>query len=158
MGREIERKFLVISDAWRAGASAVRMIQGYLTPGPPASVRLRIEGDQAWLNIKESTLAIGRAEFEYPIPVADAQAMLELCRGQIVSKTRHRVRHGRHTWGVDVFDGDNVGLVVAEVELKSEDEAITLPPWIGREVSVDPRYRNTYLAEHPYTTWPKDQR
>lgn len=158
VGREIERKFLVVSDAWRSDAVSVRMVQGYLSPGPPASVRVRIEGAKAWLNIKESTLAIGRTEFEYPIPAADAEAMLQLCRGQIVTKTRHRILHGRHMWEVDVFEGDNAGLVVAEVELESEDESVSLPPWIGREVSVDPRYRNTYLAEHPFVTWPKDGR
>ena len=156
MGREIERKFLVVSDTWRESADAVRMVQGYLSPGPPMSVRVRIEGNEASLNIKESLLEIGRAEFEYPIPVPDAEAMLERCVGQIVSKTRHRVRHGGHVWEVDVFEGDNAGLVVAEVELTSETDVVILPPWVGREVSTDPRYRNTYLAEHPYVTWPED--
>lgn len=153
MGREIERKFLVTGSGWRNGATAMPMRQGYLAYGPPVSVRVRIEGISAFLNIKESSPDIAREEFEYSIPVADAEDLLRLCAGRIVSKTRYRVRHGDHIWEVDVFDGHNAGLVVAEVELDREDESVGLPPWVGEEVSHDLRYRNTYLAQHPYRTW-----
>lgn len=153
MGIEIERKFIVTGDGWRAGSVATEMRQGYVSLGPPASVRVRIEGRRAFLNIKESTLGIRRGEFEYEIPVADAEDLLRLCQGTVISKTRHRVQHGQHTWEVDVFDGENAGLVTAEVELVREDEPVTLPPWVGEEVSNDRRYRNTYLSQHPYRTW-----
>ncbi len=153
MGREIERKFLVASNAWRGGDPAVRMRQGYLAMGPPVSVRVRIEADRAWLNIKESVLAISRSEFEYEIPAADAEALLAHCTGGIVSKVRHRVDHAGHVWEIDVFEGENEGLVVAEVELGSEDDAVELPDWVGEEVSTDPRYRNTHLAQYPYRSW-----
>lgn len=153
MGIEIERKFIVTGDGWRAGSVATVMRQGYVSLGPPASVRVRIEGPRAVLNIKESTLGIRREEFEYEIPVADAEDLLRLCQGNVISKTRHRVRHGQHTWEVDVFDGENTGLVTAEVELEREDEPVTLPPWVGEEVSNDRRYRNTYLSQHPYRIW-----
>jgi adenylate cyclase len=158
LGREIERKFLVTSDGWRPGAQAhVAMRQGYLAVGPPASIRIRVEGERAWLNVKESTPGIGRAEFEYEIPNADAEQLLSHCDGHIIEKTRHRVPHGDHVWEIDVFEGENAGLVLAEVELESEDEPVSLPVWAGEEVSVDPRYRNTYLSRRPYRTWPKER-
>jgi len=154
VGIEIERKFLVTGDGWRPGSSPKAIRQGYLAYGPPASVRLRVTGDTAHLNIKESTLAITRREFEYPIPVADAEEMLErLTADAIVSKTRYHVVVGGHTWEIDVFDGANAGLVLAEVEIESEESAIEVPEWAGREVSGDERYLNTYLAQHPFTTW-----
>ena len=153
MGREIERKFLVATDNWPRDRSAVRMRQGYLSVGPPASVRVRIEGNRAWLNIKESTLSVSRAEFEYEIPATDVEELMGLCETGVVSKSRHRVEYGGHTWEVDVFEGENTGLVLAEVELDTEDEAVALPDWAGEEVSTDPKYRNTYLARHPYRTW-----
>ncbi len=153
LGREIERKFLVKGDGWRDGARATPMRQGYLAYGPPASVRVRIEGTRAFLNVKESSPDISREEFEYAIPIQDAEALIRLCPGGVVSKTRYRVRHAEHDWEVDVFDGANAGLIVAEVELDTVDEAVALPPWIGEEVSRDLRYRNTYLAQHPYGTW-----
>ena len=153
MGEEIERKFLVTGDGWRDGAEPTRMRQAYLALGPPASVRIRLEGDRAILNIKESTLGIRRGEFEYEIPVADAEALFNLCVGFVVEKSRYQVRHGNHVWEVDMFEGENAGLVLAEVELSAESERVELPSWVGEEVSHDLRYRNTHLAVHPFRTW-----
>lgn len=154
MGREIERKFLVASDAWRPGFDPKPMRQGYLTFGPPVSVRVRVSGQKAYLNIKQSTLSIARDEFEYEIPVTDAEHLLAHgCAGQAVVKTRHHVKHGGLLWEVDVFEGANAGLVVAEVELDSEHQRVDLPLWVGREVSGDPRYLNSSLAQRPFTTW-----
>lgn len=155
MATEIERKFLVISDDWRAAAKpGVRFRQGYLSGTGKASVRVRVEGQKANLNIKSATLGVRRSEFEYAIPVDEANQMLdELCTGGIVEKTRFLVPVGEHTWEVDVFEGANAGLIVAEIELEHEDETFEKPAWAGAEVSDDPRYYNVYLAEHPYTTW-----
>lgn len=154
MGREIERKFLVADDGWRPGFDPKPMRQGYLSFGPPASVRVRVSAAKAYLNIKQSTLNIARDEFEYAIPVADAEFMLaHLCAGQSIEKTRHHVRHGGLVWEVDVFEGANAGLVVAEVELQRADQHVDLPPWTGREVSGDARYLNSSLAQRPFITW-----
>ncbi|HOE64989.1 MAG TPA: CYTH domain-containing protein [Candidatus Hydrogenedentes bacterium] len=154
MGYEIERKFLVMGDAWREGAAGASMRQGYLCLGPPSSVRVRIEGSRAFLNVKQSTLAITRAEFDYPIPLADAEAMLvSLCVGAPVVKTRYRVPYEGFMWEVDVFEGANAPLVLAEIELASADQAFAPPPWIGAEVSGDPRYLNTHLSVCPFSQW-----
>ncbi len=155
MATEIERKFLVISDHWRAAAEpGVRFRQGYLSGTGKASVRVRVEGEAANLNIKSATLGVRRQEYEYAIPLRDANEMLDgLCTGGVVEKTRYRVPVGGHVWEVDVFEGDNAGLVVAEIELNHEDEVFETPAWAGAEVSHDPRYYNVYLAEHPYTSW-----
>ena len=155
MPMEIERKFLVTSDAWRAHArDALGFRQGYLPGLETASVRVRVSGDRAWLNIKSATLAVTRREYEYEIPLADAQDMLEvLCERPLIEKTRHHVPHGGHLWEVDVFEGDNAGLVVAELELGSPEEAFERPPWLGEEVSHDPRYYNVSLIRHPFRAW-----
>ena len=155
MGVEIERKYLVKSDAWRELADAgTEYLQGYLIGARQASVRVRIEGNQAFLNIKSMTLDISRLEFQYPIPLADAREMLtQLCAKPLVEKTRYRVPHANHVWEIDVFAGVNQGLIVAEVELAAEDESLELPSWIGEEVSHDARYYNVNLARQPYTTW-----
>lgn len=155
MGREIERKFLVTGDGWRAAAvDAVPMRQGYLATDPACSVRVRIEGGSARLNIKSATLGVERLEFEYPIPVADAEEMLaRLCTTPPVEKVRYRVPWGGHVWEVDVFEGANAGLVVAEIELPDPDAPFERPPWVGEEVSHDPRYYNVMLARHPYREW-----
>lgn len=150
MAIEIERKFLVTSDAWRGAAlddgRAIR--QGYLAPGGPdaASVRVRLIGGEARLTVKGPGL-LERAEFEYPIPIGDAQAMFEagLC-APLVEKRRTRVAHGGLVWEVDVFAGHLAGLVVAEVELASAGQVVSLPGWVGREVTGDPRYQNSALA------------
>lgn len=157
MGVEIERKFLVKNDGWRSQADGgTLMSQGYLISDEKGTVRVRLEGDQARLNIKSMATGVSRLEFEYPIPAHDARQILStLSRGPAVEKTRYRVRVGAHTWEVDEFSGDNQGLVVAEVELASEDEAFTRPDWSGEEVSEDPRYLNANLAERPWKTWGK---
>ena len=160
MATEIERKFLLTNEDWRAAADGGRRFrQGYLVGSPAASVRVRIEGDEARLNIKSATLGIHRQEYEYAIPMADAEEMLAtLCEKPLVEKTRYLVAHGSHTWEIDVFEGDNAGLVVAEVELASADEAVQLPPWAGREVSHLKRYYNVCLVQHPYSQWSADER
>jgi len=155
MGVEIERKFLVSNDNWRSQADAGdHYRQGYLSHDPLRSVRVRIAGERAWLNIKHATSSIRRLEYEYPIPLADAQEMLETLRiDDCVDKIRYHVKHAGHVWEVDVFEGRNAGLIVAEIELDDEDEAFDKPDWLGSEVSDDPRYYNMNLAQHPYSTW-----
>ncbi|MDZ7805067.1 CYTH domain-containing protein [Thiohalophilus sp.] len=155
MAIEIERKFLVNSDSWREQADAGQhLAQGYLIGSREASVRVRIAGEQANLNIKSATLGIYRQEYEYPIPLADAREMLDaLCEKPVIEKTRYHVNHAGHTWEVDVFEGDNAGLVVAEIELASESETFEPPHWLGEEVSADPRYYNVSLVKHPYKAW-----
>ena len=155
MATEIERKFLVKNDAWRARVeSASRISQGYLVADPHVTLRVRLRGDRACLTIKAKAAGISRSEFEYPIPVADAEAMLHgLIALPPVDKVRHLLRVGDHLWELDVFGGENAGLVMAEVELAAEDEAFELPDWAGEEVTGDPRYYNAYLARHPFTRW-----
>jgi len=158
MGTEIERKFLLRDDRWKEGANCGTLFrQGYLIGSDKSSVRVRIEGHQANLNIKSATLGIRRHEFEYPIPLEDARDLLDsLCEKPLIEKTRYLVNYAGHLWEIDVFSGDNAGLVVAEVELQSEDESFETPPWLGREVSDDPRYYNVCLVKEPYSKW-KDQ-
>ena len=154
MGVEIERKFLVRSDAWRGLAEGEAYRQGYICVGPPAAVRARVIGNRAVLTIKQATNSIVRDEFEYAIPLAEAEAIIErLCRGRVVEKTRYRIPAGPVVWEVDEFHDRNEGLVVAEVELDDEDQVIEKPDWVGEEVSRDPRYLNTSLSERPYTEW-----
>lgn len=155
MSREIERKFLVRDDSWRAAADAgKRYRQGYLCADPQRVVRVRVGGDAAYVTIKGSLRGLARDEYEYPIPVADAEAMLDgLCLHPLIEKVRHHVRHAGYMWEVDVFAADNAGLVVAEVELPAEDTEVELPPWVGAEVTHDPRYSNAALVGRPYSTW-----
>ena len=154
MGIEIERKFLVRNDSWRDHADeGTSYEQGYLCDGGNCSIRVRIEGDQARLNIKSATLGIVRQEFEYPIPLAEARELLDRFCPATVRKTRYHVEHAGKTWEIDVFEQDNAGLIVTEVELEREDEEIDLPDWVGDEVSSEPRYYNTELARHPYRQW-----
>lgn len=155
MGIEIERKFLVVGDAWRAQAKRrVAMDQGYLSgEGGRSSFRVRTQGDEARLNIKAAVVGHTRAEYDYGIPLDDARAILEtLCVGRL-TKTRHYIEFAGHTWEVDEFLGDNQGLVVAELELDSADAAFERPSWLGLEVTDDRRYYNHHLALHPYKTW-----
>lgn len=154
MGIEIERKFLVCDDSWRSQVMrSASYRQGYLGDDTAVSVRVRICGDRANLNLKSATLDLRRVEFEYPIPLEDASVLLGYATGSVVEKTRHFVEFARHTWEIDVFSGANSGLVVAEIELSDENEAFDKPPWLGREVSDDPRYYNVCLARHPYREW-----
>lgn len=161
MGTEIERKFLVRGDGWRAAAHEVlSMGQGYLNDLASvrdgtmnASVRVRVAGESAFLNIKSRELGHTRQEFEYPVPIEDARALLALCVGGRIEKRRHLVRHGGHVWEVDEFLADNAGLVVAEIELARADEPFERPDWLGAEVTDDPRYYNLALAATPYSRW-----
>ncbi|TVS09030.1 MAG: CYTH domain-containing protein [Gammaproteobacteria bacterium] len=154
MATEIERKFLVEGAAWRHGAEGKRYRQGYLSTDKVRTVRVRTIGDAGFLTIKGETRGISRLEFDYSIPGEEAESMLEaLCFEPIIDKTRYRVQVGEHVWEVDEFHGVNAGLIVAEIELGSEDEAFERPDWLGAEVSDDPRYFNSNLVEHPYTTW-----
>ena len=130
------------------------MCQGYMSGGEQASVRVRVQGEQAFLNIKSATLGVWRREYDYPIPLHDGEEILDhLCMGPLIEKTRYLVEYAGHTWEVDVFEGDNAGLVVAEIELDSEDQPFEKPPWAGEEVSHDPRYYNVCLVKHPYKEW-----
>ncbi|WP_256646821.1 CYTH domain-containing protein [Thermomonas paludicola] len=166
MGIEIERKFLPINAGWRAGAhTSVAMAQGYLNDvatvdsgAMQASVRVRIEGEAAFLNIKSRELGARRQEFEYAIPVDEAQALLALCVGGRIEKRRHYVEHAGHLWEIDEFFGDNAGLVVAEIELRSDDEAFARPAWLGAEATHAPRYYNLALASRPFARWSEDER
>lgn len=154
MGTEIERKFLVVGDEWREGAVGVDCRQGYLAVDHARSVRVRVMGDKGFITIKGATHGISRAEFEYEIPAGDAREILDtMCAESQVIKTRYLVKYGGFTWEVDVFAGDNQGLIVAEIELTSEDQKFELPPWIGEEVSHDHRYGNLNLSRNPYCRW-----
>ncbi len=166
MGIEIERKFLVTGDGWRTAAHAViPMAQGYINDlgamdrgEQKASVRVRIQGDVAYLNIKSRELGHTRQEFDYPIPVAEARELLALCVGGLIDKRRHLVNHGGLLWEVDEFLGDNAGLVVAEVELESADQPFDKPDWAGAEVTDSVRYYNLALASRPYGQWSAAER
>jgi len=158
MGTEIERKFLVIGDDWREGARGTRIRQGYLFADAErrVAIRVRVHGERANLNIKAvhgDDLAV-RDEYEYPIPVEDANAMLDtLCAHPPIDKVRHEVDYEGMLWEIDVFEGANEGLIVAEVELQKRAQEFARPPWLGREVSDDPRYLNQHLATNPYRNW-----
>lgn len=159
MAVEIERKFLVADERWRVNedGSAVEGIafrQGYLPCEGLTTVRVRLEGDQARLTIKGKNEGLTRSEFEYPIPVGDAMDMLDnLCQRPLIEKIRYCRSQGDLTWEIDVFEGENAGLVVAEVELISEDQMVEMPEWVGQEVSGDPRYYNVNLVSNPYCHW-----
>lgn len=153
---EIERKFLVTGEAWRTEVSrSLDMSQGYLAgEGGKASVRVRLEGTVARLNIKAAVVGSARAEYEYEMPVAEAREILQtLCVGSL-EKTRHYVEREGLVWEIDEFRGGNAGLIVAEVELNAEDQVFVRPGWLAREVTDDRRYYNHHLALHPYNSWP----
>jgi adenylate cyclase len=152
VAKEIERKFRV-DPSWQPPGAGTAFEQGYLSSQPERTVRVRVEGDRAKLTIKGKNVGVTRAEFEYAIPVDDARALLAICEQPIITKRRHVVPHDGKNWEVDVFGGDNAGLVIAELELASEDEAFTRPPWLREEVSNDPRYYNSNLVAAPYSTW-----
>ena len=156
MATEIERKFLILNKDWQEYTkSELHIVQGYLATNEFSSTRIRIQNDKANINIKSATLDITRTEFEYSIPVDDARLMLDdLCIKPVIEKTRFTVEHMNHTWEIDVFSGDNEGLIVAEIELSSPDEAFEKPSWIGEEVSNDARYYNACLVNNPYKNWP----
>ena len=154
MGVEIERKFLLQGDAWRGLGQAVLLRQGYLSSARERVVRVRIEGEQAMLTIKGANVGATRGEWEYPIPLADAVELLDgVCEQPLIEKVRHRIEHAGMVWEVDEFLGANAGLVVAEIELASEDQPFDKPDWIGAEVSGDARYYNANLIRHPFSQW-----
>ena len=154
MGEEIERKFLVSGEAWREMAEGTRYRQGFLSTEPERTVRVRVAGTRGSITVKGKSLGARRAEFEYEIPVADAERMLDtLCKRPLIEKVRYVLAVGAHTWEIDVFEGDNAGRGVAEIELRREDEAFETPEWVGDEVTDDPRYFNSNLVANPYRAW-----
>jgi CYTH domain-containing protein len=154
MAVEIERKFLVKNNAWRSLATGCLYRQGYLPSQNLTTIRVRTVGDRGYLTIKGKNTGMSRLEFEYEIPLADANQLLEtLCQMPLIEKYRYCIAWGNHTWEVDEFLGQNQGLILAEVELKHETEAIAIPDWIGQEVTGDRRYYNVNLAKIPYSQW-----
>ncbi|MEA2068607.1 MAG: CYTH domain-containing protein [Verrucomicrobiota bacterium] len=150
MGVEIERKFLVKNDSWKDQAPEGRICrQGYMVSDRKRTVRVRIMGDQGYLTVKGATDGISRMEFEYEIDRSDAAYMLMLCE-TVVEKTRYLIEHQGMSWELDVFGGANTGLVMAEIELESENQPFSVPDWVGKEVSSDPRYYNANLARNPF--------
>ncbi len=152
---EIERKYLVVNDKWKLHVeSEATLKQGYLATLPNASIRVRVAKGSAHLNIKSVTLGISRSEYEYEIPLEEGEEILaNLTAGPIIDKVRYKVRCGNHIWDLDLFHGDNEGLIVAEVELDAEDETFEMPEWAGEEVSGDPKYYNASLVKRPYCDW-----
>ena len=156
MAKEIERKFLIDLEKWNPVGAGIHFKQGYLNAQKERVVRVRIEGSKAKLTIKGVTTGVTRSEFEYEIPVDDASILLDnLCEQPLIDKHRHKEIHGGKTWEIDVFHGLNEGLVVAEIELASEEEKFELPVWAIKEVSSDPRYFNSNLLKTPFSTWNK---
>ncbi|MDB4123903.1 CYTH domain-containing protein [Schleiferiaceae bacterium] len=157
MAKEIERKFLVAHQAWRESVNTIHVYrQGYLSYDSERTVRVRATEVTGYLTIKGITEGLTRDEFEYEIPLADALALLQLCERPAVEKKRYIVPNGAHVWEIDVFEGVNEGLVVAEIELGSEDEAFDKPNWLGNEVSGDRKYSNSALSLHPFKDWSND--
>jgi adenylate cyclase len=156
MATEIERKFLVVGNGWRHEVrSASHIRQGYLSREGRASVRVRVVDEaRAYLTIKAAKSRISRHEFEYGIPVAEGVALLEFCAGHLIDKVRHRVEFGGRLWEVDVFEDENAGLIIAEIELAAESDTLELPGWVGREITEDGRYYNAALARVPFSQWP----
>lgn len=154
MPLEIERKFLVRGEGWRDQGGGIPYRQGYLSTVPDRTVRVRLVRDKGYLTIKGVSVGATRAEYEYEIPAVEASEMLDnLCERPLIEKTRYRVEYQGLVWEVDEFDGDNAGLIIAEVEIDAEDQAIILPDWVGNEVTGDPRYYNANLITDPFTSW-----
>ena len=154
MAIEIERKFLVQGDEWRSMGTKSLLRQAYLSSHPERLVRVRVEGDAAYLTIKGKTHGATRQEWEYSIPLTDANELLNsLCEKPLIEKYRYRISYEGMTWEVDEFLGENAGLLVAEIELADESQAFAMPPWIGNEVTSDPRYFNSNLLKHPFSKW-----
>ncbi|MGC8737492.1 MAG: CYTH domain-containing protein [Candidatus Hydrogenedens sp.] len=160
MSKEIEHKFLVISDDWRASIiKSIPIKQAYIYTSPPLAVRVRIEPDKCTLNLKRAIVATTRDEFEYTIPYADAEELIRnFVTGYIIEKVRYIVMYEGQRWEIDEFTGANSGLIIAEIELKKEEEKIIIPPWVGEEVSNDARYLNTYLSINPYKFWKEKEK
>lgn len=158
MAFEIERKFLVCGEEWRTLGTPRPYRQGYIPTQNGTTVRVRIAGNQAWLTIKRSIRPVVRREYEYPIPLEDAQNLLDLaCAHPLIEKHRTRLEWQGRVWEVDEFTGENQGLIVAEIELESETTPFAKPSWIGNEVTHDMRYTNSSLAVYPWRAWPEQQ-
>ena len=158
MALEIERKYLVDLEKLGTLENGTRIKQGYLSTNKEAVVRIRVKNDKAYLTIKGSNIGVTRLEFEYEIPLDEANEMLDkLCQKPVIDKTRYLINHENHTWEVDIFYGENEGLVVVEVELSSEDETIILPSWVKEEVTTDVRYYNSNLMKHPFKDWEENK-
>jgi adenylate cyclase len=153
MGQEIERKFLVKAESWRRPDKGKHYRQGYLSTVKERTVRVRTAGDKGFITVKGVNTGASRAEYEYEIPLADANEMLRICEQPLIEKTRYRVPRDGVVWEVDEFEGVNAGLITAEVELKREDQEVSIPDWVDQEVTKDPRYYNANLVAHPYTKW-----
>ena len=154
MGQAIERKFLVKTDSWRGQDQGKRYRQGYLSTVKERTVRVRTAGEKGFLTIKGVTVGASRPEYEYEIPASDANQILDqLCQQPLIEKTRYRISYAGLVWEVDEFEGENRGLITAEVELKDEKQVVSFPEWVGREVTADPRYFNANLVAKPFTTW-----
>jgi len=154
MAVEIERKFLVDETLLPQLTNGYTIKQGYIQTAGLNTVRVRVRDDKAFLTLKSSSKGVTRLEFEYAIPLEDAEEMLEnLCQKPFIDKKRYLIEHEGHTWELDIFEGDNKGLIVAEVELESEDEAFALPEWVKEEVTTDKRYANSNLIQNPYANW-----
>lgn len=154
--QEIERKFLVDVSIWEPTKEGIKILQGYLSVAPERIVRIRVAGEKAFLTIKGKTTGISRTELEYEIPVNDAKTAMQMCVGFPIQKTRFVENLNGNKWEIDVFEGKNKGLVMAEIELKSEDQEFDLPGWAVKEVSHDHRFFNSWLTKHPYLTWPQE--
>ena len=152
MAKEIERKFLLKNDSWPR-ENVMKYRQGYLNSARERTVRVRIAGDKGYLTIKGIRVGASRPEFEYEIPVEDAEILLDLCEKPLIEKNRYRVVEGDFTWEIDEFFGENRGLIIAEIELEHEEQEFSIPDWIGKEVTDDPRYYNASLIKNPYKTW-----
>lgn len=154
MAKEIERKFLIDISQLGDLKSGVEIKQGYISTTDNAAVRIRLSGDKAFLTLKGENTGATRTEFEYEIPVKDANEMLaELCSGPVIDKTRYFVEHCGHTWEIDIFHGDNDGLIVAEVEMQSENESVDIPAWAVKEVTGEAKYYNAHLLNNPFKNW-----
>lgn len=164
MAREIERKFLLANESWKSLAfKQTHFAQGYLNniseAGVKSSVRVRIEGESANMNIKSLEIGLSRDEYEFTVPLEDAKNMLAtLTVGPVIEKIRYLVKVGQHTWEIDEFLGDNQGLVVAEVEMATEDEKVEIPSWVGREVTEQVRFYNISLSKRPFNLWDEDEK
>lgn len=154
MGIEIERKFLITNNGWKKGAKYSTCRQGYIFAEKKGVVRIRVIDQKGFVTIKSAPVVLTRQEYEYEIPLADANSMLEdLCDKYIVEKKRYKIKFGNHIWEIDEFTGHNEGLVLAEIELSNENETFEPPPWIGEEVSLDPKYHNSNLSKYPFNQW-----
>lgn len=162
MGVEIERKFLVVGEAWRGAGTSRSIRQGYLSTDPDRVVRVRLSGERGYLTVKGRAKAARRTEIELEVPAGEATELLALCKGSLVEKTRHVVEHGGFRWELDEFTGDNAGLLVAELEVADEadfERALSAPPpWLGRDVTDDRRLANSALSERPFAAWSDAER